>query len=499
MYKLKEIKHALKILEQYDFQFAKASKATGIKVRTIRCWYNKQKEGKPLLTRPYVHERKGKWTIEEKKAILDYYFSHGENCSIAVRVFGYPSLSSMKDWVRKDKRYKQKHFITNRPKKITEEEKKEIVIEFASRKESGEEIARKYGVNRETIYNWQRNYIGSSHKEKPIISSEKYKDLTEEYEKLLLENKILKKANELLKKEMGDNFSSLTNKEKTQIVIALKDEYKVSDILPIINLKKSTYFYEIKSLLKDKYKIEKDLIIQLFHDNYDCYGYRRIKASLFQEHGINISEKVIRKLMKELKLFVYIPRKAKYSSYKGEISPESENIIKRDFKANEPYSKALTDITEFSLCDGKVYLSPLVDCFTGVPITYTIGKSPNTELTNSMLDMAHDIVGDTNMIVHSDRGFHYRLDCWINRMNDFGYVRSMSKKGCSPDNSACEGFFGTLKNEFYYSRDWKLVTADEFIIELEKYLDWFCNKRIKKRLNYLNKNEYMINYAKQVQ
>ena len=123
MYKLKEIKHALKILEQYDFQFAKTSKATGIKVRTIRSWYNKQKLGIPLLTRPYVHSRRGKCTIEEKKAILDYYFSHGENCSIAVRVFGYPSLSSMKDWVRNDKRYKQKHFIVNKPKTFTEDEK----------------------------------------------------------------------------------------------------------------------------------------------------------------------------------------------------------------------------------------------------------------------------------------------------------------------------------------------------------------------------------------
>ena len=200
---------------------------------------------------------------------------------------------------------------------------------------------------------------------------------------------------------MGDNFSSLTNKEKTQIVIALKKDYKVSDILPIINLKKSTYFYEIKSLSKDKYKIEKYLITQLFLDNYECYGYRRIKESLFKEHGIRISEKVIRKLMKEFKLIVYVPKKAKYSWYKGEISPESENIIKRDFKANEPYSKSLTDITEFSLCDGKVYLSPLIDCFTGVPITYTIGKSPNSELTNTMLEQAHEIIGDSNMIVHS--------------------------------------------------------------------------------------------------
>ena len=115
--------------------------------------------------------------------------------------------------------------------------------------------------------------------------------------------------------------------------------------------------------------------------------------------------------MKELNLSVYVPKRAKYSSYKGEISSESKNIIKRDFNANEPYSKSLTDITEFFLCDRKVYLSPLIDYFTGVPITYTIGKSPNSELTNTMLDQAHEIIGGLNMIVHSDRGFHYRLGC----------------------------------------------------------------------------------------
>lgn len=91
-------------------------------------------------------------------------------------------------------------------------------------------------------------------------------------------------------------------------------------------------------------------------------------------------------------------------------------------------NKSLKDIREFSLCDGKVYLSALVDCFTGVPITYTIGRSPNSKLTNTMLDQAHEIIGDSNMIIHSDCIFHYRLSCLINRMNKYGYIRSMSKK-----------------------------------------------------------------------
>ena len=75
MYKLKEIKHALKILEQYDFQFSKASKTTCIKVCTIRCWYNKEKDGKPLLTRPNVHTKKVNGLFKKRKLSLITFFS----------------------------------------------------------------------------------------------------------------------------------------------------------------------------------------------------------------------------------------------------------------------------------------------------------------------------------------------------------------------------------------------------------------------------------------
>ena len=83
-------------------------------------------------------------------------------------------------------------------------------------------------------------------------------------------------------------------------------------------------------------------------------------------------------------------------------------------------------------------------------------------------------------------------------MTKYGYIRSMSKKGCSPDNSACEGFFGTLKNEFYYAKNWATVKREVFIKELNKYLNWFVTKRIKKRLNYLSVPDYMLNYQKEV-
>ena len=102
-------------------------------------------------------------------------------------------------------------------------------------------------------------------------------------------------------------------------------------------------------------------------------------------YGIVVSEKVIIRLMKEEKLFVYIAKsKLKYSSYKGEISPQVENIVNRKFIVNKPHKQALADITEFALKDGKVYLSPLIDCFDGSHIAWRIGKSPNSELTDKM-------------------------------------------------------------------------------------------------------------------
>lgn len=131
--------------------------------------------------------------------------------------------------------------------------------------------------------------------------------------------------------------------------------------------------------------------------------------------------------MKEEKLFVYTPKtKHKYSSYKGEISPEVDNIVNRQFIVDEPHKQALTDITEFALKDGKVYLSPLLDCFDGSPIIWTVGKSPDSQLTNKMLKQAHGIIGKCGILIYSDRGFHYRLDSWINLMKEYDYKRSMS-------------------------------------------------------------------------
>jgi putative transposase len=112
-----------------------------------------------------------------------------------------------------------------------------------------------------------------------------------------------------------------------------------------------------------------------------------------------------------------------------------------------------------------VYLSPIIDCFDGLVISWTIGWHPDAELVNTMLDAAIETVANSNdrPVVHSDRGAHYRWPGWLTRMRDAGLIRSMSRKRYSPDNAACEGFFGRLKTELFYPRDWKTTTIEQFI------------------------------------
>ena len=315
--------------------------------------------------------------------------------------------------------------------------------------------------------------------------------LQQEIELLRMERDALKAAGKLLKKYMGINLKEMSNREKAIVIDALNKKYPLCKLLKMLDIAKSSYFYQLNAIKKpNKNDFIREEVKTEFENNKKRYGYRRIHAVL-RGKGIIVSEKRVRQVMHEEHLVVYLKSSKKYSSYQGEITPAVENIINRDFHADSPNQKWLTDITEFSLPAGKVYLSPIIDCFDGMPISWTIGISPNAALVNEMLDMAFSTLSDDeHPIVHSDRGSHYRWQGWIDRMDNYNLTRSMSKKGCSPDNSACEGFFGTIKNEMFYCQSWENVQIDEFIIILNDYLNWFQSKRIKKKLGFMSPIDY---------
>ena len=155
-------------------------------------------------------------------------------------------------------------------------------------------------------------------------------------------------------------------------------------------------------------------------------GYRRIKAVL----KTGVSEKVIRGIMAEEGLVAHVPKRRRYSSYEGETTPAPANLVDRDFTAERPNEKWLTDISEIKARDGKVYLSPMIDCFDGKIVAYTAGFSPNAELANRMLEKAASTLpGNVRPLVHSDRGCHCRWPGWLGLMERFGLTRLHEREG----------------------------------------------------------------------
>ena len=130
--------------------------------------------------------------------------------------------------------------------------------------------------------------------------------------------------------------------------------------------------------------------------------------------------------MKQERLVVAANKKRRYGSYLGEISPAPDNLINRDFQAATPNEKWLTDITEFQIPSGKVYLSPLIDCFDGLVVSWTIGTHPDANLVNTMLDTTIETVATSKNkpIIHSDRGAHYCWPGWLSRVHNAKLTRS---------------------------------------------------------------------------
>ncbi len=276
------------------------------------------------------------------------------------------------------------------------------------------------------------------------------------------------------------------------LVDALRTEYNLTELLEQLNFARSSCFYHrSRQRIADKYAEVRRTMSVIFEDNHRSYGYRRIQASLNRQK-VFVSEKVVQRLMKQDGLYVVRPKRRRYRSYIGEITLAPENIINRDFHAVAPNEKWLTDISEFHIPAGKAYLSPMIDCFDGMVVSWSIGRSPDAELVNGMLDAAIETVtNDTDkQIVHSYQGGHYRWPGWLSRVEKARLIRSMSRKACSPDNAACEGFFGRLKTEILYPRDWRSTTIAQFIEALDTYIRWYNEKRIKKSLGYLSPIEY---------
>lgn len=154
--------------------------------------------------------------------------------------------------------------------------------------------------------------------------------------------------------------------------------------------------------------------------------------------------------MKELNLTCHV-RMKNYRSYKREVGKISLNLLNRDFHAEKPNQKWVTDVTEFSLFGEKLYLSPILDLCSRALVSYTISDRPVLSMVITMLDKAFDKIPDgTELILHSDQSCQYQHKQYQRMFWKKGVCQSMNRKGNCPDNAVIENFFGLLKSELFY-------------------------------------------------
>ncbi len=466
----------------------------------LKSWHREYEQHRDLRA---GYERLPKYSQAQKERAVQHCLEGGRCLAVTIKALGYPSREVLRAWLQElhpDGRTR----VVGRSRDRTPVDKQAAVIALCMRQGSAKSVEQDLGVSRPTLYNWRTQLLGEDAsapmkpEQDPPQDSERTEleeqlaALRQEIRRLQLEQDILKKANELIKKDLGIDRQLLTNREKTGLVDALRTIYPLNELLRELGLPRSSYFYHrARAQVADKYAGVRRVMSEIFECNYRCYGYRRIHASLSRQ-SLKISEKVVRRLMKQECLVATLRKRRRYGSYMGEISPAPDNLLNRDFRASAPNEKWLTDVTEFQIPAGKVYLSPMIDCFDGMVVSWSIGTRPDAELVNTMLDAAIETVAASNdrTVVHSDRGGHYRWPGWLSRISDAKLVRSMSRKGCSPDNAACEGFFGRLKNELFYSRDWMSASIEEFVATLDAYIHWYNDTRIKDSLGFRSPIEY---------
>ena len=221
-------------------------------------------------------------------------------------------------------------------------------------------------------------------------------------------------------------------------------------------------------------------------------GYRRINDELRHDHGIHVNDKRILRICRARGIKSTIKysnndctRRAKNPQYLA------ENLLDRQFFAEKPNEKWLTDVTEFKWYEGitvhKVYLSAILDLYDRRIVAYVIGDRNDNPLVYKTFDKAVNANPGAHPLFHSDRGFQYTNRTFHRKLEKAGMTQSMSRVAHCIDNGPMEGFWGILKRERYYGK--RFNSKRELIYMIESFIRYYNTRRVQRNLGVLTPME----------
>lgn len=258
-------------------------------------------------------------------------------------------------------------------------------------------------------------------------------------------------------------------------------------MLAVAGLAKSSYEYALKRSEKpenpDNLRIREE-IKAIWLRSKKRYGYRKILTVLKSAYSEKVNHKKVLRLRGRQGIHAVLGGHDKrYSSYRGSVGKTAPNILGRDFHADACLRKAGTDVTEFKCLWGKAYFSPVIDFCNDQILAYSVSESPNRKMVLDMLSRLHRKFPRTrNRILHSDQGWQYQRPAYRKRLEEYGIIQSMSRKGNCLDNSKTENLFSKRKKEMFYGHEKEFRSFAELKKSIDEYVDWYNNERIVQRL-----------------
>lgn len=271
-------------------------------------------------------------------------------------------------------------------------------------------------------------------------------------------------------------------------MLGLRQCHRLELLLLVAGLPRSTYYYQLKSqTASDRHAALKKRIQCIYKRHRGRYGYRRITLEL-RQGGARVNHKTVQTLMQQQALKARV-RIKKYRAYRGEGNAAIPNLLQRQFHAERPNQKWVTDVTEFNIRGEKLFLSPVLDLYNGEIVAYQTARRPCFKLVSGMLHKAlTKLPCEDKPLLHSDQGWQYQMSAYQRVLRDRGLTQSMSRKGNCLDNATMESFFGTLKSELFHLT--RFTSIEQLQQALKGYIYYYNHKRIRIKLKGLSPVQY---------
>lgn len=279
--------------------------------------------------------------------------------------------------------------------------------------------------------------------------------------------------------------------EKYEFIDGLKYAYPIVCMCAWLEVSKSG-FYDWRerpaSATAERRVALTALVVEIFNDSDQTYGYRRVHAELGRQ-GVQAGPELVRALMRAEGLVACQPRPWRLSLTEAGASGPIPDLVARDFSAAAPGVKLVGDITYIPTWQGWLFLATVIDCHTKAVIGYAMDDNYKTPLISAAIEMAaRNYTLAEDAIFHSDRGSNYTSEPFAGTLGSLGLRQSVGRTGICYDNAMAESFFGVLKNELVHRTVYP--TREHARKDIARYIEFRYNtRRIHSALGYRTPQE----------